>query len=71
MKESPMQKAKRRGDYWGLEVASRLSGIIDLVAEQAVYHIGCKNNFERNSSTTQVTNMNIIFKYLSIFVVRP
>lgn len=49
-----METALNRGDDWGNEVAGRLSGITDLVAEEALYHLKCRTLFEHRSQTSKV-----------------
>ena len=54
MKKSLMETAMKRGDTWGLEVAGRLSGIMDLVSEEALYHLRCMRDFTRSTTKSQV-----------------
>ena len=40
-----LECSRERADKWGAEVHDRLNSCIDLVAEEAIYHIVCMNRF--------------------------
>lgn len=47
VQEQCINAGRARNDDWGEEVVHRLSSIIDLVAEEGVYHNDCYKNFTR------------------------
>lgn len=53
MKTTLLEKAAARNDSWGLEVITRIQGVICLVAEEARYHEDCFARFSSNVSTTK------------------
>ena len=72
VKDEIMKIALERGDSWGLEVAGRLAGIIDLVAEEARYHTVCNTRFKidlpkpHTEVFTKVGFMNMTAYYISV-----
>ena len=50
VQEKWMNCGLERGDSWGLEIVGQLGGIVDLVSEEARYHIACKVRFESHLS---------------------
>ena len=54
MKKSLMENAMIQGDMWELDGAGGFSGIIDLVSEEALYHLRCIRDFTRPTTKSQV-----------------
>lgn len=63
MQQRLLARAKERSDQWGLEVLGRLSGVNDLIAEEAAYHKICYNKFYRTSEHEMVSQIFIIIQF--------
>ena len=58
-----MKRAKDRKDDLGIEVAGRLEGIHDLVAEEILYHVRCRASFERDGHYSKNKDVNDPFLF--------
>ena len=58
-----VKRAKDRKDDLGIEVAGRLEGIHDLVAEEILYHVRCRASFERDGHYSKNKDVNDPFLF--------
>ena len=45
IRDGLIKRAEERNDEWGIQVLGKLLACNDLVAEEAMYHLSCINNF--------------------------
>ena len=54
IKNNILLAAEKRNDEWEKEVYGRISACIDLVAEEAVYHLTCLGKFNNKTGSDKV-----------------
>ena len=67
IKEKVLQKAIERKDVLERRIRSRLENYHDLVAEKAVYHLGCMSKFLTNKSDCNDAGRSIIVEKTTAF----
>ena len=55
LRKTILERAKERGDEWGVKVLAKIESCIDLVAEEAVYHSSCMAEFRLNKENRRPT----------------
>ena len=50
-----LERAKERGDEWGIKVLAKIESCIDLVAKESVYHSSCMAEFRLNKENRRPT----------------
>ena len=50
-----LERAKERGDEWGIKILAKMESCIDLVAEEAVYHSSCMGELLLNKENRRPT----------------